>query len=77
MEKTIWNLNEYGVVLALGYNGGEFMIRGVPYEELSYHETYLDTEQNIIFRKEVDGDVEVLDLESIEYMDEYNLIDLV
>lgn len=65
------------LVLALCYNGGEFVIRGVRYSDLSYHDTYLDVEQNIIFRKELDGDVEVLDLQSVEEGEDYNLIDLV
>jgi len=68
---------EEDVVLALSYNGAEFFISGEKYEDLGYHDTYLDTEENIIYRKEVDGDIPIIDLQSIEVGESYNLIDLI
>jgi len=64
-------------VLALSYDGGNFYIGGIDYGELSYHDTYLSVDDNIIFRKELEGDVEVLDLKAIEEGEVYNLIDLI
>jgi hypothetical protein len=72
MEEEVMN------VLALSYDGGRgFYIKGIDYSDLSYHDTYLSIDDNIIFRKEVDGDVPVIDLQSIQEGEVYNLIDLI
>jgi hypothetical protein len=64
-------------VFVLDFNGEEFIITKKPYEEVGLRESYLDSYENVIRRKEKDGDVILIDLDTLDFDVEVNLIDLI